>query len=55
MLQVGTGLAWVLVKSLSTSPAEDGDNNDLLVANPNHAPPPDPDSEPSQSDGESTS
>lgn len=32
---------------------EDGDN-DLLVANPNHAPPADSDSEPSQSDGDST-
>lgn len=32
----------------------DDNNNDLLVANPNHAPPPDSDSELSQSDGEST-
>ncbi|KAI9439056.1 DUF367-domain-containing protein [Lactarius indigo] len=33
---------------------EDDNNSDLLVANPNHAPPPDSDPEPSQSDGEST-
>jgi len=33
---------------------EDDNNNDLLVANPNHAPPPDSDPELSQSDGEST-
>ncbi|KAH9012372.1 hypothetical protein EDB84DRAFT_1590559 [Lactarius hengduanensis] len=34
--------------------SEDDNNNDLLVANPNHAPPPDSDSELGQSDGEST-
>jgi pre-rRNA-processing protein TSR3 len=44
---------WALVKR-SVSIAEDGGNNDLLVANPNHAPPADSDSNPSQSDGEST-
>lgn len=33
---------------------EDDNDNDLLVANPNHAPPPDSDSELSRSDGEST-
>jgi len=32
---------------------EDDGENDLLIANPNHAPPADSDSEPSQSDGES--
>ncbi|KAH9025370.1 hypothetical protein EDB83DRAFT_2555401 [Lactarius deliciosus] len=34
--------------------SEDDNNNDLLVANPNHAPSPDSDSELSHSDGEST-
>ncbi|KAF8269109.1 hypothetical protein EI94DRAFT_1771371 [Lactarius quietus] len=39
----------------ATAPrAEDDGENDLLIANPNHAPPADSDSEPSQSDGEST-
>jgi hypothetical protein len=49
-----TGTNWFRYwSSYSALVAEDGDN-DLLVANPNHAPPADSDSEPSQSDGDST-
>ena len=45
--------SWALVKRSAPIP-EDGGNSDLLVANPNHAPPADSDSDPSESDGEST-